>query len=121
MSRLRSLSILFCFVFGLAALPVRAQVERASIIGNITDKTGAAMAGVEVTVTNESTNTAIKIVTRRRGRVYRGQPDTRQLQGQRVAPRFPAGGVPELRAAGGAERAARHHRWRSAVSSRPWK
>src|SRR5437016_12400431 len=38
-----------------------AQVERASIIGNITDKTGAAMTGVEVTVTNESTNTSVRV------------------------------------------------------------
>ncbi len=47
-----------CVVF-LPAL--RAQVERASIIGKITDSTGAAMAGVEVTVTNEATNTSIHV------------------------------------------------------------
>lgn len=40
-----------------------AQVERASIIGNVTDSTGAAMAGVEVTVTNEGTNTTIRLTT----------------------------------------------------------
>src|SRR5579863_3259923 len=47
-----------CVVF-LPAL--HAQVERASIIGKISDSTGAAMAGVEVTVTNEATNTSIRV------------------------------------------------------------
>src|SRR5882724_2957773 len=47
-----------CVIF----LPVlHAQVERASIIGRITDSTGAAMAGVEVTVTNEATNTSVRV------------------------------------------------------------
>src|SRR5204862_3428636 len=40
---------------------LRAQVERASIIGKITDTTGAAMAAVEVTVTNEATNTSVRV------------------------------------------------------------
>jgi len=40
-----------------------AQVERASIVGKITDSTGAAMAAVEVTVTNEATNTSTHVVT----------------------------------------------------------
>src|SRR6267154_4144571 len=40
---------------------LRAQVERASIVGKITDKTGAAMAGVEVTVTHEATNTSLRV------------------------------------------------------------
>ena len=38
-----------------------AQVERASIIGRITDTTGASMPGVEVTVTNEATNTLVRL------------------------------------------------------------
>jgi hypothetical protein len=45
----------------LVATILDAQVERASIIGNITDKTGAAMTGVEVTITNESTNTSVRV------------------------------------------------------------
>ena len=40
-----------------------AQVERASIIGNVTDTTGAAMSGVEVAVTNEGTNTSVRLTT----------------------------------------------------------
>ena len=40
-----------------------AQVERASIIGNITDKSGAAMAGVAITVTNETTNSRVSVLT----------------------------------------------------------
>lgn len=44
-------------------LPLLAQVERASIIGNITDKSAAAMPGVVVAVTNEATNTTIRVTT----------------------------------------------------------
>ena len=40
-----------------------AQVERASIIGNVTDPSGAAMTGVGITVTNEETNTQVRVVT----------------------------------------------------------
>lgn len=40
-----------------------AQVERASIIGNVTDSTGAAMSGVEVAVSNEGTNTSVRLTT----------------------------------------------------------
>jgi protocatechuate 3,4-dioxygenase beta subunit len=45
------------------AFSASAQVERASIIGNVTDSTGAAMPGVEVTVNNEATNTSLKLDT----------------------------------------------------------
>ena len=44
--------LLFCGAF----LP--AQVERAAIVGNVTDKSGSAMPGVSVLVTNEATNTS---------------------------------------------------------------
>ena len=40
-----------------------AQVERASIVGNAVDKSGAAMPGVEITVTNEATRTSVKVLT----------------------------------------------------------
>ena len=40
-----------------------AQVERASIVGNAIDKSGAAMPGVEITVTNEATQTTVKMLT----------------------------------------------------------
>src|SRR5215510_6345359 len=46
-----------------SVLPAQTQVERASIIGNVTDKTGAVLAGVTVTVTHQETNTAIKVTT----------------------------------------------------------
>jgi hypothetical protein len=39
------------------------QVERASIVGNVSDKSGAAMAGVEVKVTSVATNTGQVLVT----------------------------------------------------------
>ncbi|HEY6989598.1 MAG TPA: carboxypeptidase-like regulatory domain-containing protein, partial [Bryobacteraceae bacterium] len=38
-------------------------MERASIVGNVVDNSGAAMAGVEVTVTNEATGTSVKVLT----------------------------------------------------------
>jgi hypothetical protein len=53
-------ALLLLFVTAPAAI---AQVERASIIGNVTDSTGAAMPGVEVTVTNEGTNTLTRLTT----------------------------------------------------------
>ena len=54
------------FLFLIAVLAVlapalRGQVERASIVGKISDKSGAAMAGVEVTVTLEATNTSVRV------------------------------------------------------------
>jgi hypothetical protein len=44
-------------------ISVGAQVERASITGNVTDKTGAPMAGVTIQVTNEATNTSASVTT----------------------------------------------------------
>src|SRR6266536_794639 len=40
---------------------LRAQVERASIVGKISDKSSAAMTGVEVTVTHQATNTSVRV------------------------------------------------------------
>ena len=40
-----------------------AQVERASIVGNAVDGSGAAMPGVQITVTNEATGTSVKVLT----------------------------------------------------------
>src|SRR4029077_4624853 len=56
--------LFFSLVLLCVAVPaLYAQVERASIVGKITDKTGAAMTGVEVTVTHETTNTAVRVST----------------------------------------------------------
>jgi hypothetical protein len=41
--------------------PLNSQVECASVVGNINDKSGTAMAGVAITVTNESTNTSTRV------------------------------------------------------------
>jgi len=55
--------------YGIAALSLVlvtvgvAQVERASVIGNVTDTTGAALVGATISVTNESTNTSVRLVT----------------------------------------------------------
>ena len=43
--------------------PLSAQVERAAIVGIVTDKSGAAMPGVTVQVTNEATNTSSLLVS----------------------------------------------------------
>lgn len=61
-TRSRVFPFLLSFFVSLS-LPVLAQVERASIVGSITDKSGAAMAGIELTVTNEATNTSVKLTT----------------------------------------------------------
>ncbi len=46
-----------------AALEVTAQEFRGSILGTVTDPTGAVIPGAKVTVTNESTNTTSEVVT----------------------------------------------------------
>ena len=50
-------------VLVLGAAISMAQTERASVIGNVTDTTGAPMAGVVVTVTNDGTNTVTRLTT----------------------------------------------------------
>jgi len=40
-----------------------AQVERATIVGTVTDKTGSRIPGVDVRVTNEATNTSVSLRT----------------------------------------------------------
>jgi len=56
----RFLSLCLLSVF---ACPIMAQVERASILGNATDTSGAALPNVVVTVTNEATNTSVRVLT----------------------------------------------------------
>src|SRR5947207_14216511 len=64
MSKAYTSAVVFLASICVVFLPaLHAQVERASIIGKITDSTGAAMAGVEVTVTNEATNTSIRVTS----------------------------------------------------------
>ena len=63
MSRLLCALCFVCF----SVLVVEAQVERASVVGNITDNSGAVMAAVEVTVTNAATNTSSRLLTDDRG------------------------------------------------------
>src|SRR5437764_13540938 len=56
------------FVLFLAGVTcLRAQVERASILGNVTDKSGAALPNVQVTVLSESTNTSVTVATESAG------------------------------------------------------
>src|SRR3982750_4649041 len=40
-----------------------AQVERASLVGTVTDNSGAVLPGVVVAVTNEGTNTSLNLTT----------------------------------------------------------
>jgi Carboxypeptidase regulatory-like domain len=51
------------FIIAICAGLLSAQVERASILGNATDNSGSALAGVAITVTNEETNTSVHAVT----------------------------------------------------------
>jgi len=53
----------FSLVLFLSAFLSFGQVERASMVGTITDGSGAAIAGVEVTVTNVATNNSQRLVT----------------------------------------------------------
>lgn len=62
MQRFKPLLACLC-VTAMIQFPIDAQVERASIVGNISDKSGAAMPGVEVTVTNDGTNTTIRLTS----------------------------------------------------------
>ena len=52
-----------CLLVSFVACLLRAQVERASILGNATDNSSAAVPSVVVTVTNEATNTSVRVVT----------------------------------------------------------
>ena len=45
------------------AATATAQMERGSIVGTITDKSGAVTPGVAVTVTNENTNATVVVST----------------------------------------------------------
>jgi hypothetical protein len=52
------------FLIALSAVAVLwGQVERASIVGTISDKSGAVIPGAEVRVTNEATNTSVAVAT----------------------------------------------------------
>lgn len=61
MSKAFSVVTVLLGVFAVSVPALRAQVERASIVGKITDATGAAMGGVAVIVTNEATNTGVRV------------------------------------------------------------
>ncbi|GAC1663708.1 MAG: hypothetical protein NVS9B4_18740 [Candidatus Acidiferrum sp.] len=67
----KSVSIfLLLSMVALALLPsgsARAQESRGSIVGRVTDPSGAAIPGTEVTVTNTQTNIAIKTITEATG------------------------------------------------------
>jgi len=59
-----AVSILFAFVALLiVATPVRAQVDAGSILGTISDETGAVVSGASVTLTNEGTGASLTTTT----------------------------------------------------------
>ena len=58
LSRILLTSSLLAIAF---APETTAQVERGSIVGTTSDKSGAVIPGVEVTVMNESTNAAVVV------------------------------------------------------------
>ncbi|HEX6505794.1 MAG TPA: carboxypeptidase regulatory-like domain-containing protein [Terriglobales bacterium] len=62
----RSQTALFAFLFCLVTLApttVAAQLDRGSIVGAITDPTGARVGGAQVTVTNLATNQSVRVTT----------------------------------------------------------
>jgi hypothetical protein len=89
-------ALLLMFVTAATAI---AQVERASIIGNVTDATGAVTPGVAITVTNEDTNTRIQMVTDDAGAYTAVNLIPGSYNVNAVRSGF-AGGLPQLRAAG---------------------
>ncbi len=54
----------------LLAIPAKAQLTRGSIAGTVTDNTGAAIAGAQVTITNLGTNIA-RVGTSNEAGLYR--------------------------------------------------
>ncbi len=52
---------------GVGVLPLRAQVLQGTITGHVSDASGAAIAGVEITITNEQTGVAIKTLSTQAG------------------------------------------------------
>ena len=111
----------FAALFFVTAAAIFAQVERASIIGNVTDATGAAAPGVTVTVTNEGTNTSVVLTTDDVGAYTAVNLIPGVLPGERHPKRVQTDGLPQFRAPGGTERASRHHAWKWAMSSRRWR
>ena len=77
-------------------------------MGNVTDKSGAAMAGVEVLVTNEATNTSTLLASDESGGYTAVNliPGSYKITASRSG--FRPVIVPELRPAGGADRASRY-------------
>ena len=53
----------FAALFFVTTVAIFAQVERASVIGNVTDAAGAVAPGVTVTVTHDATNTSVALTT----------------------------------------------------------
>jgi hypothetical protein len=47
----------------LTVAPLRAQVDTGAILGTVTDASGAAVRGANVTLTNEGTNAALSTTT----------------------------------------------------------
>lgn len=58
--RLPQLGLTLAF---LSLLPLAAQVERASLVGTLTDNSGAVLAGVTIKVTNEGTNASLNLAS----------------------------------------------------------
>ncbi len=58
-----SLSSLALSLLGLGQSNLHAQVDRGSIVGTVTDSTGAVVPGATVTITNVATNQSVKLTT----------------------------------------------------------
>ena len=62
--------------------PASAQSVYGSIFGTVTDKTGAAIPGATVTVTDEAKNTAVSVTSNAIRRLQRSPPHPRRIRPQ---------------------------------------
>ena len=63
MRRVKTLAVLAAVAFWIFGLSLRAQQTTATVVGNVTDPSGAVVVGAVVTLTNTSTNTVRTTVT----------------------------------------------------------
>ncbi len=79
MQRLLILGLVLCLI--VAVVPLGAQTTAGSIVGTVTDPSGAIIAGAAITITNMGTNIAVKTTTDSSGEYVRDAARSRQVFG----------------------------------------
>ena len=72
-----------CFIFLLGALGAKAQVDTGTILGTVTDTTGAIVANARVTIVNQATAAPLTTTTREDGQIRVYAASYRYLLGHR--------------------------------------